>query len=865
MQVCDNVRLTKIEDHLQLCSPATSAQIDSLEKLVYSNAEEQDADPVIAEKSEFLAIASTSFESQDDIGEEITKLLVTIKEHESETEKQWECVKACLGTEEIEKKLSTLNDWNPKLNTFLSNMEQELSTWVQCISNLLKKLLRIEPFCIMLSAEHREMVKEMVTDILVSYEKALDLLVDVTIKAREEHLRDHPQPPAYMAFLWTGKNRNTAGKHMGKKKQIMDELNQTIFKYLGSDDTGYRRLVDKISFMPDSKSNFLTSATTGQWETLEAQQNQVIDFRLNLAQDNQVVGGRAEIMQHESFLDNHLKRLLGEWETSLDKIKEGCVQSAKLNLAIERFPQTKKMTERFKDWEEVFKKDWEKFQDAYNFQARISQGEVTRLGSQVAMTKQKLNMIKRQEESSKKVKSKHSDNAVAEDTPSQVTDAIVVKADMEDEGEDDQKNQLTNLLNCTHQKQLEQCLRFRTFAVKNVIQKQRLLLEYFCMEQWCLLNRRQYSSKLCGQDGNAMERLKVIVGRMLIEKMEERCSAWVAERNERQLVLAEERENEKRQRKLKKQKQGSSIMKGGHQRSDSVASQASTDVQMKEENTHEKPHVELPVQEEVRNKDVEVLAVEAVQPVEANDNPWILVDHSEDSKGGKGKADRRKQGKGMDKALHIKKVERIDEAAINRSSAPARVQGKPAPQQLVAERNADKVDRKEEKIAKRDAEEMKVPETFSEESFPALCPTMPGVAKEVAVEERKEVKEEPEELEEELKNDVADDVIIDVEEEESRASTTEVLELKESEERVEEVAVVEAPEPPAVVKVPEPPAVQVMDDDEEPDIQFGTWSPRSRHSTESEEEIIFGCLEEDSLSLPVVLSHEKEIIQVKGL
>lgn len=100
--------------------------------------------------------------------------------------------------------------------------------------------------------------------------------------------------------------------------------------------------------------------------------------------------GRGELVQHDQHLENQLKKLLNDWENTLDKIQPMLLESAQAQLAPASYPQTKPITQDLQEREEEFKKDWESHKDTYSLQARISQQEVSSLNTEAHMHKQKI-------------------------------------------------------------------------------------------------------------------------------------------------------------------------------------------------------------------------------------------------------------------------------------------------------------------------------------------------------------------------------------------------------------------------------------------------------------------------------------------
>jgi hypothetical protein len=95
--------------------------------------------------------------------------------------------------------------------------------------------------------------------------------------------------------------------------------------------------------------------------------------------------------------------------------------------------------------------------------------------------------------------------------------------------EDSRAAQLQTLLAATHQKQVETCLRFRTFATRNYVIRLRLLRCFYGLVRLFKYNHSHRIRVLCGDEEKARIKLKLITARLLLCKLERAGDAWQAE------------------------------------------------------------------------------------------------------------------------------------------------------------------------------------------------------------------------------------------------------------------------------------------------------------------------------------------------
>jgi hypothetical protein len=111
----------------------------------------------------------------------------------------------------------------------------------------------------------------------------------------------------------------------------------------------------------------------------------------------------------------------------------------------------------------------------------------------------------------------------------------------EGDTEDSRAAQLQTILAATRQKQVETCLRFRTFATRTYVSRLRLLRCFYGLVRLYKYNQSHRVRVLCGDEEKARIKLKLIMARLLVCKLEQAYDAWQAKQGEQPLVEDEMR------------------------------------------------------------------------------------------------------------------------------------------------------------------------------------------------------------------------------------------------------------------------------------------------------------------------------------
>ena len=117
-------------------------------------------------------------------------------------------------------------------------------------------------------------------------------------------------------------------------------------------------------------------------------------------------------------------------------------------------------------------------------------------------------------------------------------------------GEDGTRAQnLNRMVSLLNQRQLETCLKFRSFAARNLVSRARLLKAVHArLDLWRACSPG-YERRLCGGLPEARAKVRTIYARLLLERADRACEEWAAARVERQLVGDADREEAARQNK----------------------------------------------------------------------------------------------------------------------------------------------------------------------------------------------------------------------------------------------------------------------------------------------------------------------------
>jgi len=441
-------------------------------------------------------------------------------------------------------------EWNPKLTHLLSNADTTLGQWMRQITSLLLYLSRLDLLAFLSSKEDQTIMRALVEELWSSYESALERLLAEATANRREQLKDNNGSQATVVpFCFASRSRQQLARLIQKKRVILEELHDCLIHRCSepSSHSLFRRL-SRV------KQTYEKRLFTADWHELDAREDGALNHRLLFFSENSFIATRNDLMAQEQQIDCTLKKAIADWDAMLEQVRVETVQRARRDLDPVVYPQTPKLQQYLDDWYRKFDQDWEELQQAQQLKAKLSQQEVTRLQSQLHNTRQQLKSAKEQAAVSARKKRKEE---LAKGITSDETHSLISKTtlqnfglmlldqtddDLLDEG-DERTSVLATLCLMTNQRQLEHCLQFRLFAARNAFQRHRLVREFFAQYRWRVMNKDRQVQNLCGADEDAMNRLRVLLTCHLLYRLDRDCGRHTAERYQRQLVEAADRED----------------------------------------------------------------------------------------------------------------------------------------------------------------------------------------------------------------------------------------------------------------------------------------------------------------------------------
>ncbi|CAM9164347.1 unnamed protein product, partial [Chrysoparadoxa australica] len=130
---------------------------------------------------------------------------------------------------------------------------------------------------------------------------------------------------------------------------------------------------------------------------------------------------------------------------------------------------------------------------------------------------------------------------------------------------DPDSQKLNTDVQLSHQKHVGTCLAYRIFATKQLHSRYRMLRSFLLQLQLINAARDKQRQKLCGGPQEAARRLSVLAASAMYDGARRRCSQWLAERNERQLLEDEERNAMKKKKRAMAQRQQHTVNEHQHQ------------------------------------------------------------------------------------------------------------------------------------------------------------------------------------------------------------------------------------------------------------------------------------------------------------
>ena len=317
------------------------------------------------------------------------------------------------------------------------------------------------------------------------------------------------------------------------------------------------------------------------WQQARTLEDRALMYRVHILSESGPGRSGNDLMSQEHSTDLHLKQLLGEWDACLTRLQESAVRRASYALTADRFAQSKAMAIAIDTWKRDFGVEWDNLRQGHALSARLSQQEVNKLSKQISGIKQDLKGLGGSlEDSGPSGAGGSGGRSVGGGSGDVVTDKVRGKdlnglrvldladgaADGDDAralallegsggggGEESARAAHLHKMMALHsQRQLETCLKFRTFAARNLALRANLLRSFYARLDLWQCCAPVFEQSLCGGAAEAEAKLRTIYARLVLERCDEACGEWLARRVEEQLVTDANREAAAKQQKHKK-------------------------------------------------------------------------------------------------------------------------------------------------------------------------------------------------------------------------------------------------------------------------------------------------------------------------
>ena len=279
-------------------------------------------------------------------------------------------------------------------------------------------------------------------------------------------------------------------------------------------------------------SEILDVLPFGEFSNMEKLEVTTLTKRLDVCMDP---SARHNLVASELSPEADFKHSLEQWEKYLQKAWTEMNKSCKAELCVSAYPQTVKMAEELKQKEKQFEDEWEALIQAHSYQAKISQQRLDSLNEEQQGYKLRLKGAKDEEKKGEVGKggrsTKRLQAASERDFQNSITSLMNGESGAVDEA-DEERSKLTIQIQDCSQKQFEQCLVFRVFAAKICLEKQQIIRRYRTLLQMSDRRKQAVMDVLCGDDSKATDKLLLIVGGMVMEKLNRECLTWQVSRED---------------------------------------------------------------------------------------------------------------------------------------------------------------------------------------------------------------------------------------------------------------------------------------------------------------------------------------------
>lgn len=470
-----------------------------------------------------------------------------------------------------------------KLPQLLQTQEAHLRQWLHTLTELVRSLLRLEACLTLVAGQSREVLSRLIKCIYAQYEKSIEELMQVHIQGRKAMLRVLPATLAQEFFIILNypappEARHMSARHLEEKRRIVLRLHELVAQYLlpqstdesplaagqglaNYDGRRTRALLERYMHLGHDPMGFFKGDF---WDIVEKKEEKCYNLRVSLLAGTQPKSHRTEILQEAQEHETALRATVTEWEGKLQDLFEATSAAFEKELAVSCFPQSLEMAEALRGRQRAFIAEWEAHREGYKFQVTLSQERLQEVYA--ANHEEKLRLRQRNEaalvaehENSTDARKHLPAKDTAKDTRSGTDNPLPNggKEGPNDGGKGGKPGieavtamNMNSLLQQAQLQQLEQCLAFRVVAVRHMTQRLRLVRGHQAFLKTNLSRRAIVTRALCGQSSDAATKMRLLLARLLVQKLGSAYGDWQATLMEQELSAQEERD--KQQQLLKK-------------------------------------------------------------------------------------------------------------------------------------------------------------------------------------------------------------------------------------------------------------------------------------------------------------------------
>ncbi|CAM9738864.1 unnamed protein product [Ectocarpus fasciculatus] len=383
-------------------------------------------------------------------------------------------------------------------------------------------------------------------DLWTAYEESVKRQLELTLEARREQLREQSQPMG-LALCFTAQNRVLASELLGRKRTEMTALHQATIGVMAA--AKLRPLLQRAERARQKWSGLLLPEDVYALDDLV---ERVLRARLQVFKvESFAYNASSDVIQAEQMADAQLKTVVQEWEAMLDGLKARVEYRVSEELNSTVYPQSPALTSALQTWLSTFQADWVGNETTQQLHAHIRQRQVHQLCQTLVAKKQRLKATK--DEANEFGKQRRKRDARAASGNGVFSPSAEQAEDMAKQREFEERCQsLATAISLTQQEQIETCLTYRLFAVGQLHQRYRRLRLFFAQLGSRVGARESQAALLCGGEGQAEERIKMVGVCLMLGVVEEACLKWTAVQNERQLVEGMNREDASQDAKRRK-------------------------------------------------------------------------------------------------------------------------------------------------------------------------------------------------------------------------------------------------------------------------------------------------------------------------